>query len=316
MSLLTDLLERAARAVVPTPREERELEEELRFHLEMETEQNRQAGMSEAEARRRSRDGAGRRGAHQGGRARRPRHAAGGRRHAATSDTRSARWSHTPAFAIVAVLTLAIGIGGTTAVFSAVDAVLIRPLPYQQPGQLVRLYQCGTATRIPAASCRRWRISRSGRGFRHSMRRRRWTCISRSGADIGSGDAARSHSAASRERRLLRRHADAVPALGRALHRDEETGARSVVLSHGLWEAQFGGALAAIGRPFDMGGQPYTVVGVMPAGVRRPGRRRRRCVGSARSHARARREQYRQSLSGCRGAAPARCYAPTRRRPS
>src|SRR6185503_15512450 len=45
-----------------------------------------------------------------------------------------------PGFAIVAILTLAIGIGGTTAVYSAVDAVLLQPLPYEAPGRLVRLY--------------------------------------------------------------------------------------------------------------------------------------------------------------------------------
>src|SRR4029077_17585721 len=49
--------------------------------------------------------------------------------------------ARSPGFASVAILTRAIGIGGTTAVFSAVDAVLLQPLPYQQPGQLVRLYQ-------------------------------------------------------------------------------------------------------------------------------------------------------------------------------
>lgn len=50
-------------------------------------------------------------------------------------------FARNPGFAAVVVATLAIGIGGTTAVFSAVDAVMLRPLPYSQPGQLVRLYQ-------------------------------------------------------------------------------------------------------------------------------------------------------------------------------
>jgi putative ABC transport system permease protein len=139
MSLLSDLIERA-RAFVFRSREERELKDELGFHLEMEAEHNKRMGMSDDEARRRG-------------------HLALGGVERTKEDVREARgtrlledtigdfafsWrtlSRNPGFAIVAILTLAIGIGGTTAVYSAVDAVLLQPLPYQQSGQLVRLYQ-------------------------------------------------------------------------------------------------------------------------------------------------------------------------------
>src|SRR5574338_91040 len=53
-----------------------------------------------------------------------------------------------PGFAMVAILTLAVGIGGTTAVYSAVDAVLLQPLPYQRPEQLVRIYYTDARRRI------------------------------------------------------------------------------------------------------------------------------------------------------------------------
>ena len=137
-SMFSDIVERV-RSIIFRARDERELVEELRFHEDMEAEQLMRRGQSPSEARRRSalalggvervrddvRDARGTRLLHDGGR-----------------DVGFAlrTLARNPGFATVAILTLAVGIGGTTAVFSAVDAVLLQPLPYQQPGQLVRLY--------------------------------------------------------------------------------------------------------------------------------------------------------------------------------
>ena len=267
MSVLIDLWERA-RSLVLRAREDRELDEELRFHVDMETEQQRRLGLSDAEAHRRSML------------------ALGGmdRTKESVRDARGV-WRLTnmssdiayalrglrqrPGFTAVVVLTLALGIGGTTAVFSAVDAVLLQPLPYQQPGQLVRLYQ--SDTKDPG-----------GKGFITPVHfleiRRRMSSVQsiaaimtydEAGADIGSGDAVR-------RIRLLPTSADyfdvmrTQPAIGRAFQRDDETGAPMVVLSHALWLERFGGDAAAIGRPLIMSGKPYTVVGVMPDGFKDP----------------------------------------------
>ena len=267
MSILSDLLERA-RSLVLRTREDRELDEELRFHVEMEMEQQRRLGLSDAEARRRS-------------------VLALGGMDRTKESVRDARgvWRLTnmsadvvyalrglrqrPGFTAVVVLTLALGIGGTTAVFSAVDTVLLQPLPYQQPGQLVRLYQ--SDVKNPGA-----------KGFITPVHfleiRRRMTSFQslaaimtydEAGADIGSGDAVR-------RIRVLPTSADyfdvmrAHPVIGGAFRPDDETGAPMVVLSHALWLERFGGDANAIGRPLLMSGKPYTVVGVMPDGFTDP----------------------------------------------
>jgi hypothetical protein len=131
---------------------------ELRFHLEMEAEHLRRTGADPRDLRRRSVL------------------ALGGldRTKEEVRDASGVRWlrdawddalfalrvlRQRPTFTIVAVLTLAVGIGGTTAVFSAVDAVLIKALPYDHPGQLVRLYYTDTRRKIDRASSRRFTIS-------------------------------------------------------------------------------------------------------------------------------------------------------------
>jgi hypothetical protein len=174
-----------------------------------------------------------------------------------------------PGFATVAMLTLAVGIGGTTAVFSAVDAVLLQPLPYQQPGQLVRLYYTdvrrkadrGVVTPVHFLDYRQSMSSFSSIAALF--------LYDEPGADIGTGDDVR-------RVRLLPVSADyfdvvrVQPSIGRPFGRDEETGAAVVVLSHTLWKERFGGNPSAVGQPLMMNGRSYTVAGVMPDGFADP----------------------------------------------
>jgi predicted permease len=263
MSVVSDIIERV-RSIIFRRRDERELAEELEFHAAMEAEQLEHHGMSGDEARRRSvlalggvervkedvRDARGTRLLHDGS------------RDFAFALRTLAR---NPGFATVAILTLAVGIGGTTAVFSAVDAVLLQPLPYQQPGQLVRLYYTdvrrkidrGVVTPVHYLEYRRSASSFSAVAAVY--------LYDETGADIGSGDDVR-------RIRTLPVSADyfdvvrTAPFIGRPLARDEETGAGVVVLSHALWKSRYGGDASAIGKSVTMSGRPYTIAGVMPDG--------------------------------------------------
>ena len=263
MSMLSDLVERV-RSIIFRGRDERELAEELRFHTDMDAERLQGSGLSAGEARRQSalmlggvervkedvRDARGTRLFHDAGR---------------DFGFAVRTLLRNPGFASVAILTLAVGIGGTTAVFSAVDAVLLQPLPYQQPGQLVRVYY---------SEARR----REERGFVTPVHfldyRERMASFgaiaalgtySETGADIGTGDDVR-------RIRILGVSSDyfdvvrVQPRVGRALQRDEETGAATVIISHGLWKDRFGGDASAVGKTLTMNDRPYTVAGVMPDG--------------------------------------------------
>ncbi len=275
MSVLSDLLVRL-RSLLFRRTEERELDEELRFHVEMENAFRRRAGASADDAARETmialggiervkedvRDARGTRVLEDVG---------GDVRFALRTLRRS------PGFTIVAALTLAVGIGGTTAVFSAVDRVLLAPLPYREPGRLVRLYN--TTLGFP-----------NDRGFvtpvHYLEYRDRLSSFSALaavatydavGADIGFGDRA--------ERiRVLPVSSDyfdvvAVhPAIGAPFSRDDEHGGPgdhtaaglAVVMGDALWKREFHGDRSAIGRTLIMNGKPYRVLGVMPPGFRDP----------------------------------------------
>ncbi len=274
-ALLSELRYRL-RAVFRRGPLERDLDEELRFHLEREAEKLRREGVGEAEAMRRARVALG------GVEA--TKEADRDARGVAAFDAllRDVRYAWRglrarPGFAAAVVLTLALGIGGTTAVFSAVDAVLLKPLPYPSPGQLVRIYAASVKHRTEemVSTPVHFLAYRGAAPALQSIAA--LNTYSETGADIGSGDGVR-------RIRTLEVSADYFdvlrvhPVLGRAFERAEEHGPNSdmavgapvVVLSHRLWEEQFHGDPGAVGRTLSMSGVPFTVVGVMPAGFGDP----------------------------------------------
>ena len=174
-------------------------------------------------------------------------------------------------FATVAILTLALGIGATTAIFSVAYAVLIRPLPYPNPQQLVLLHQFDKRNdtgnwRTTALDYIDWRDrARSFQGV---------GAFTGTGLILtGGGDA--EMVLGQRVSYNLFSVLGVAPVLGRDFRYEEEEFGhhRVVLLSHGLWKRRFGGDLDVIGRTISMNNEPYTVIGVMPKGFAFPEKR-------------------------------------------
>jgi len=169
-----------------------------------------------------------------------------------------------PGFTAVAVVTLALGIGANTAMFSVIEAVLLRPLPYSNATQLVRVastWERGGVT-TPYSS--------SAPDF-FDWRDQNRSFSSMFAYDVGDF-ALTGQGEAKRARAVLATAGmfstlEAHPLLGREFLADENhKGANHVVvLSYGLWQADFGGMPAALGKTIQLDSEPYTVIGVMPA---------------------------------------------------
>jgi len=175
---------------------------------------------------------------------------------------------HSPGFLLVAVITLGIGIGANASIFSVVDAVLIRPLPYPEAERLVAVW--GTAPGLKMD-----RISQSD-GF-YVLFRKENRVLAEMG--IYQEGSATLTGASSPERVGVARLTASVfsvlrvpPARGRTLQEaDDKPGAAQVaVLSDGLWRRRFGGDPAAVGKTLRVDGVERQIVGVMPAGFRFP----------------------------------------------
>ena len=190
----------------------------------------------------------------------------------ATYALRMARRS--PGFAAVAVLTLALGIGANTAIFSVVNAVLLRPLPYPESERIVRLFENAIPSRGGAAAPQRMAaLSVSEVEIFRSHTR----TLSGLGVSIptirtltGGGEVARL--VGTRLTPSILSTLGAHPALGRPLQPEEAVaGADTVIiLSHSTWQRYFGGRDTAIGQSAMFDGKPHTIVGVMPAGFAFP----------------------------------------------
>jgi putative ABC transport system permease protein len=165
-----------------------------------------------------------------------------------------------PSFTLVAVLTLAIGIGANTTVFSVVNAVLLRPLPYPNPDRLVALSETSLEDPDVAISYPDYLDWRAQQTVFEEM-----TARLPAGGVITGND----------PERVIGRYVTASffstlgvqPFLGRGFNEDEDRAgsARVMVLSYGLWQRRFGNA-DPVGKPINYNGEPWTVVGVMPAG--------------------------------------------------
>jgi len=174
----------------------------------------------------------------------------------------------TPGFAAVAILTLALGIGANTAIFSVVHAVLLRPLPYRDPGRLVYIsefwpHETPVKT-VPNPDFANW--SEHGQLFDG-------LAAYGGGAEVnltGMGEPERLSGA--------RVTADffallgVEPILGRSFLPEEDRpgGRKAVLLSYELWERRFGSNSKVIGSAVQLDGDLYTIVGVAPAGFRFP----------------------------------------------
>src|SRR5215207_1806212 len=234
---------------------EREMEEELRFHLGMRAAENVRAGMAPEEAERAAlrsfgqvsrvkeycRDFKG-----------------GGLVETLLQDVKFGARTllKNRGFTLVAVLTLAVGIGANTAIFSVVNAVLLRPLPYRDPARLVTVLHDGWKPVAPA-NFLDWR--EQGRSFESIAAAQSWS-LTMTGRDRPE------------QLNVLQTSAEMFhvlgvdAALGRAYAAGEDQPGRGrvVVLSHRLWVRRFGGDRNVVGQQVTLDGESYTVVGVMP----------------------------------------------------
>ncbi len=162
---------------------------------------------------------------------------------------------------VIALLALTLGIGANTAIFSVINAVLIKPLPYPQPEQLVRVYEKSPQFEQMSVSYLNfldWQ--RESKAFEHMAVFRHQSFNITGGAEPERVNG-----------RLISADFLATlgvrPAMGRDLRaEDDRRGAGPVVmLSHGFWQRRFGGDLNILDKPLTINGKDYTVVGILPA---------------------------------------------------
>jgi predicted permease len=249
---------------------EEELDDEVRFHLEREIQENIARGMSPEEARlaalrrfggvervkEESRDERGIRFLEE-----------------VWQDLRyGARMLRTnPGFTSIAVITLALGIGANTAIFSVVNAVLLRPLQYSDPDRLVQVWQ-----NFPQLGANQVTVSAPEfLDYKGQNRVFERMAAFRPQGYILTGGSEPERIFGARVSADLFPLLGVAPALGRTfLHEEDQIGGpRAVILSHGLWQRRFGSDATLIGKSLTLDGESFTVVGVMPPGFQFPPQR-------------------------------------------
>src|SRR5215831_10040567 len=167
-----------------------------------------------------------------------------------------------PSFAVVAVLTLGLGIGANTAIFSVINAVLLKPLPYQNAGRLVQVSASDLQTHangIAVSFTKYEQIRSQNQAFESIAAYFPWTLSLNAG---GEPEAVSGTHVSVDFFRML----GVTPALGRAfLPEEDQPGGRDVaMLSDSFWHSHFGGDEGILGRVLTLDGKDVTVVGVLP----------------------------------------------------
>jgi putative ABC transport system permease protein len=247
---------------------DREIDDEVAFHIDMRARELERQGMTSAEARR----VAGRRVGNPLALRDRTREVDVFVRLETTwLDARYAARTllRTPGFAAAAILTLALGIGANTAMFAIVYGILLQPLPYTEADRLYTVFQTSESvgrTRAAPLDFLDWRertrafsgmAAHSGTGF---------TLTGGGDPELVIGQQVSTE---------LFDVLGVGPKLGRTFRPDESVAGRNqvIVLSHGLWMRRFGGDPEAVGRTITTNGRPFTVIGVMPPGFAYPNSR-------------------------------------------
>jgi putative ABC transport system permease protein len=173
--------------------------------------------------------------------------------------------ARSPGFAVVAVLTLALGIGANVAIFSVINATLLRPLPYAEPDRLMMLYTRypdGGQFSVSLPDFRDWR--EQAENF-EQMAALSFSSSNLTGAE-GEPERVQRANVTANFFPMLGARAEA----GRLfLEEENRAGAEPVVvLSHGFWQRRFGGDPGVIGQTINLHGSPFTVVGITPPGFR------------------------------------------------
>ena len=254
-----------------TRRVERDLDQEVRSHLQLLIDENLRAGMSPHEAQRAARMELG--GAEQVKQQVRGQRL-GDSLYSWLSDCRfGARQLHkNPGFTLTVVLTLALSVGANTAIFSLVNVLLLKSLPYAHPERMGTIY---TRTNSSSATS----------DERHNVNGEQWellrdnvpalisavSSVGTSGVNLKAGSSVQYV----RNARVSAHYFDVLalqPILGRSFSEEEDRphGPKAAILAYSLWRSVFGADPAILGRSILLKGEPHTVIGVLPQGATTP----------------------------------------------
>jgi putative ABC transport system permease protein len=175
-----------------------------------------------------------------------------------------------PAFAAVAILTLALGIGANAAIFSVVDSVLLRPLPYPDPDRIVMPWEFSEEVRQRVGFDR---LPSSGGDFVDYLTRQttfeRFASMRTEQVNL-TGDGEPERIGAVRVSAQFFDVLGVQPVIGRTFVPGDESRERLVLVAHGLWQRRFGSDPGVSGRVILMNGEPATIIGVLPSWFRFP----------------------------------------------